>query len=149
MGYLLVVATCLVACGRVGFDPVGAGGDPGWLDGYTYRKQISIAPLAPADLFDLPVHLGLANDSDLAQHARDDGADLAITADDGVSLLAREVVAYDGASGARPVDADRGAARIDDDCLSLLWRRRRDRGGHLAADHARRVAHERGWRRAP
>lgn len=72
-----------------------------WLTGWPHRKRIVIDPAhVDADLVDFPLALVLDADQDLGRLARTDGADLRLTAADGVTPLPyeREAYASDGAS---------------------------------------------------
>jgi hypothetical protein len=91
--------TCSAATGTCeSADDVPAGSD--WLDGYAYRKRITITPTAAASLAEFPISVVETADASLAAHARADGQDLAFTAADGSTLLAREIVQYDAQTGA-------------------------------------------------
>ncbi len=64
-----------------------------WLEGYGYRKELTIpAGAVSADLSNFPVYVPLSGDTDLSAHALADGSDIAFTAADGVTVLPFEIV---------------------------------------------------------
>lgn len=78
----------VAACGRQGFDAIDLGD-------YAYRKSVSIA--SGYELTDFPLSV-VTTDADLQSHARGDGRDI-VFATDNATVLAHELVAYDGTSG--------------------------------------------------
>ncbi len=72
---------------------------PHWLDGYTHRKRISVASGQTVPLEDFVVAIVIAEDTDLAMHARADGHDITITtAND--TILEYELERFDQNTGA-------------------------------------------------
>jgi|GEM_PF-3974931 len=74
--------------------PAQAAGES-WLDGYGYRRQITIdntkvSDLDSADFSNFPVLISLSGLS----HIKDGGADVRFTASDGTTQLAREIESY-------------------------------------------------------
>lgn len=110
-GALLACVTS-TACG---FEPgrLGGSGDDArdtiiddntvstpWLAGYGFRKPITITPPAlGGNVTSFPVAVVLASDGDLAANAADDATDLVVTTSDGMTVLDREVAAFDGDTG--------------------------------------------------
>lgn len=66
----------------------------GWLDGFSFRKQVTVAAGSTETLVNFPVGVAIT-DTDIGAHARNDGKDIVATAGDGVTLLASELAAYD------------------------------------------------------
>jgi hypothetical protein len=103
----------VLGCGRLGFDTssqVPSDGAPDTavdaapdasthLQGYAFRKQITIGGLSDAELVDFTVNVTRTSDADLAARARPDGQDLVVTAADGVTILGYEVAAYNAIDG--------------------------------------------------
>ncbi len=65
-----------------------------WLPGYLHRKPIAITTGVPSTLLDFPVAITTIADPQLASGALPNGGDLVVTASDGTTVLASEVVAY-------------------------------------------------------
>ncbi len=78
--------------------PTGDGPDvAGWLDGYNFRKHVTVTSGITGPLENFPVGISYT-DPDLLDHARTEGTDILATAADGETLLATELAAYtDGA----------------------------------------------------
>ena len=62
---------------------------------WMYRKPITVpAAQIGSDLTDFPLLVSLTNDTDLAAHAREDGADVFFTAEDGTTILDHEIESW-------------------------------------------------------
>lgn len=70
-----------------------------WLPGYAYRKRIDVSSGQTVTLDDFAVAIVIADDADLAAHARDDGQDIIITTQND-TILEYELERFDGATGA-------------------------------------------------
>ena len=95
-----VVAVALL--GSAGCDAVWGldrGDTRTWVDGYRFRKAITITPNRAFDLVDVPISVVLAADAELVASARSDGKDVVFATPDG-TVLRRELVAYDPTTGA-------------------------------------------------
>jgi len=95
----VLLATLATAC--FAKPPRPADGDPdaapsvaGWLDGYAFRKHVTVTSGITGPLANFPVGV-VRSDADLLAHARSDGRDIVATAADGETLLATELAAYD------------------------------------------------------
>jgi hypothetical protein len=78
------------------FHTVGGQEAPG---SWTHRKTLTIdSSQVVGDLTDFPVLVSIT-DTDLRDHAREDGNDILFTAADGVTKLAHEIESYDPSSG--------------------------------------------------
>ncbi len=115
----------LVVLGSAGCDAVfGLERDDSkpWLDGYAFRKRITITPNVATDLVDVPISVATAVAPELMSGARADGTDLVFTADDDDTILDYEIVDYDSATGALDawvrIPALRGQAATE---LSLYY----------------------------
>jgi hypothetical protein len=104
---LLLPLSMVTGAGACSFQPAterlpGDGADPGapWLGGYVHRKAITIRAGVSSPLVDFPVGLVETADPQLAAGARMDGHDLVVTAGDGTTVLARELVGFDHVHGA-------------------------------------------------
>ena len=62
----------------------------GWLDGFSFRKHVTVTAGATETIVNFPVGV-VIEDSDLAAHAGSDGKDIVATAGDGETLLATEL----------------------------------------------------------
>lgn len=71
-----------------------------WLDGFSHRKPIDLAASNTSTLDDFVVAIAFPDDADLAARARPDGRDLAVTFDDGTTIVDFELERFDAASGA-------------------------------------------------
>jgi hypothetical protein len=95
------VASALAACftkpDRPGTDPTGdaPGGGDGWLDGWAFRKRVEIHPNVASTLANFPIAVVREGDADLEAHASPEGRDIVATADDGETLLSRELARYE------------------------------------------------------
>ena len=98
MGPRALAAVAVVAMPACLSKPEPPGGGKGWLAGYAYRKPITVQP--DADLADFPVSVLATSDPDLAMFADDGGGDLVFTANDGQTVLDRDLVRFDGTTGA-------------------------------------------------
>ncbi len=70
----------------------------GWLDGFSFRKHVTVTAASTETLVNFPVGVAIT-DTDIAAHARNDGKDIVATAGDGETLLASELTARDRACG--------------------------------------------------
>ena len=98
IGLLASLAACFSKPPRPdGSDPDAAQPDgtqvSGWLDGFSFRKHVTVTAGSPETLVNFPVGVSIS-DADLALHARSDGKDIVATAGDGETLLASELAAY-------------------------------------------------------
>ncbi|MCX5747344.1 MAG: LamG domain-containing protein [Proteobacteria bacterium] len=113
VGHVGHLGWLLVGCAACSFTGQGVPTDPGdggptsdvpldanpspWLPGFAHRKAIRVAGVA---LTDFPLAIVEAGDPELAAATRGDGGDLVITDGDGQTILASELVSFDGATGA-------------------------------------------------
>lgn len=65
----------------------------GWLDGYQFRKHVTVTSGLTGTLANFPVGVSVT-DSDIAQEADNSGRDIVATGPDGTTLLASELAAY-------------------------------------------------------
>ncbi len=103
-GITIVLLASLAACFSKPPRPDDVAGDAkapddsqtaeGWLDGYQYRKHVTVTTGLGAPLINFPVGVS-RSDPDIADHARSEGRDLVATAADGKTMLATELAAYD------------------------------------------------------
>lgn len=100
-----VASWLLLVSSACSFNPVEvASTDAGsaterWLDGYAFRKIVTVSSGTHAALADFPLAIVEGSDPQLAAHALADGGDLVVT-DDAMTPLPREIVGFDPASGA-------------------------------------------------
>jgi hypothetical protein len=97
IGLLASLAACFSKPPRPDGDPDATQPDgtqvSGWLDGFAFRKRVTVTAGSTETLVNFPVGVSIT-DEDLALHARSDGKDIVATAGDGETLLASELAAY-------------------------------------------------------
>ncbi|MEM6994770.1 MAG: LamG-like jellyroll fold domain-containing protein [Myxococcota bacterium] len=101
-------------------DDMATTGEPspgGWLEGYQFRRAITIHP--STDLDEFPVGISLRDDEELEANAAENGRDIRFTEADGETLVPFEIEAYSGGNLAAWVDA--GPLSGDRDTVVFLY----------------------------
>ncbi|MFA4972918.1 MAG: LamG-like jellyroll fold domain-containing protein [bacterium] len=117
----LLAALAILAC--VSSPALGAG----WYDAsWQYRAKVTVqADQVAGDLADFPVYVDLSGVSwaGLRTNARSDGADILVTASDGTTKLARELVWFTPASGGELYFRATTIANATDTDFYVYWGR--------------------------
>ncbi len=94
---LASLAACFFKPPRPDGDAKQPGDGPGaeaWLDGYNFRKHVTVTSGITGPLVNFPVGVSVM-DGDLNDHASNQGRDILATTSDGETLLATELAAFD------------------------------------------------------